>query len=205
MNHLNNPKNWNVLDPFPGKKLYHITPYSSRARALYARKKNKISDGHLNIVGAIGMLEGLEYHYQNYIKIHKSIKHAKKSWEKDKALKHEIVAYLNRLYQFYKFYDSRFVKGKLNGKAKIRHIRDNLMPLRHNYAGHRKLDMEKMQSSEALNLEMLFSAGSQRSIQKNELILVFKNYKKETVTLNLINDHPKVARESYLLISQLLR
>src|SRR4051812_27351373 len=102
-------KDFRFDDPAPGIPLRDITPFSSRALALLVRNREKqiLATGFENIYGAIDMIEGLEYHYQNLITWidHLSTQRfASQETERlRRNLRHEMIAYLNRMGQFYYF------------------------------------------------------------------------------------------------------
>ncbi|RIV68705.1 hypothetical protein [Flagellimonas aequoris] len=95
---------WTVKDRYPDKELEEINPISLRIYSLVARNKTDFEENKnaVEILGALKMIEALDYHYQNYI-----------DCSEDKFLTnriHETVAYLNRLRQFYYFLISKFLK-----------------------------------------------------------------------------------------------
>jgi len=63
-----NLKDWRIEDPYPGTPLDEIDPHSSRAWAALSRSKDNdiVQQGFLNLVGAIDMMRGLEYHHTNF-------------------------------------------------------------------------------------------------------------------------------------------
>lgn len=108
-----------IIDYYPKKSIEEILMYSDKARALYSRNEKKIAKGSLQIIGAIFMLQGLDYHYNSFIKNISEIdskNHTdllnpnKKNFIENSA--HEFIAYLNRLGQFEKFYKSELFKEK---------------------------------------------------------------------------------------------
>lgn len=67
-----NQNSWNYEDAYPNRALEEIHPISQRAKSLYARNKAnpKIEDGFLHISGAINMMDGMEYHIENFRHYH---------------------------------------------------------------------------------------------------------------------------------------
>jgi hypothetical protein len=109
--HMLSIDNYSVRDPYHGEPLQQITRPSSRATSLLARNKQNplLRSGFVNIIGAIEMLAGMEYHNDNFIRICAGLAKGKIRDEQD--LRHEAVAYVNRMGQFYYFAKSKFVKS----------------------------------------------------------------------------------------------
>lgn len=95
---------WTVKDHYPEKSIQDIEPISLRAYSLVSRNSNCLGprDGAINLLGALEMLEALDYHFNNFMELGNS----------DSTInqKHEAVAYLNRLGQLYYFIKSGFTK-----------------------------------------------------------------------------------------------
>src|SRR5689334_15872009 len=102
---------FDVKDPKPESKLEDILPVSIRALSLLARNKTKpiLDTNYVEIVGAIDMLEALDYHFTNFMKATEQLKTNEAI--NPKNLDYEAVAYINRLGQFYYFTESAFVKN----------------------------------------------------------------------------------------------
>lgn len=85
---IRNPKNYYIPDKYPRKELDQILPYSQRAQSLYAKnKENKnLREGYLFISGAISMFEGLEYHFDNFVKLNSKNKHVRDLRETNRDL-----------------------------------------------------------------------------------------------------------------------
>lgn len=212
---INNPKNWNIIDPCPNKELDNIKSFADRAVALYARNKINITNGHLQIIGAIFMLKGLEYHYENFLNINSKIPkitseqftkenlnnfliNREKSLILSQNLAHEACAYLNRLGQFRKFYGSKFAQNN-SPKSLIGEI---LNTFRDNYSAHRKIDNEKYKEQD-LNVEILFSCGSLWDKNGNRMFQG-KNTKGKIINFNLIRDHQNIMKETYNIIGDVI-
>ena len=75
------------IDSFPAKEIHEISPFSERANSFYARHRDDahLVDGYLNIYGAIKMMKGVDYHFDNFYKYSDQAQEA-----------HEAIAYLNR-------------------------------------------------------------------------------------------------------------
>ena len=102
--------NWRVTDPAPGVLLPDIRPVSARAWALFARNREHalLRSDFLRLAGAVDMMHGLDYHYNNFMLITKRLSEGEEG-DLPHHLGHEAVAYVNRLGQFYYFADSSAV------------------------------------------------------------------------------------------------
>ena len=61
-------QNWRLEDLCPSQPLNTITPISLRGWSALVRSKEKtvVKDGFINLVGAIDMMRGLDYHYEHF-------------------------------------------------------------------------------------------------------------------------------------------
>jgi hypothetical protein len=103
-------KYWKLLDPAPNVPICKIPRIADRAIALMARNRDKplLNTGFLHIYGAIEMVAGMEYHYDNFVCL--SRQWASGQQGDELCFRHEAVAYLNRMGQFEKFVRSDFAK-----------------------------------------------------------------------------------------------
>lgn len=153
---------FNITDPHPGERLSDIMPLSARARSWLARVTVGIpEDESIQAVGAITMLEGLDYHYSRYVELvnrlgpYFSCRGAASpansgeivqrlfptapEAEDLNGLDHESVAYLNRLGQFHTF-------AKAHGLASRLLKTHELMVFRNKHTAHRSIDAPKGES-----------------------------------------------------------
>lgn len=153
---------FNITDPHPGERLGDIMPLSARARSWLARVNVGIpEDESIQAVGAITMLEGLDYHYSRFVKLvnrlgpYFSCRGA--AWpansgeavqrlfptateaEDLNGLDHESVAYLNRLGQFHTF-------AKAHGLASRLLKTHELIVFRNKHTAHRSIDAPRGES-----------------------------------------------------------
>jgi len=215
---VNNPDAWHIADPNHGKNLNSIRIFSDRAISLYSRNKTKIITGHHNIMGAVHMLKGLEYHYNNFISIYSTISHPKihKSPTKEQlikmslhlypenkveALKHEAIAYLNRLGQFRVFTRSEFVKGRTKIKMSKR-TGKILNAFRDEYSAHRELDKNKDEFKN-YNLEQHISGGTMWA--NKHLIFQYIETNNNWINFDMIDDHPNIIKEVYMIVSGVIK
>ena len=149
-----------VADPCPGQMLSDITSLSTRARSWLSRVVTRIpEDESIQVVGAIAMLEGLDYHHDEFMKLviqltpyyarilggdtmnqvaeHKTnpFPTAVESKSLD-ALDHEAVAYLNRLGQLHSFAKAKALATRMP-KAR------ELVVFRNKHTAHRSIDAPK--------------------------------------------------------------
>ena len=158
---------FNVADRHRGEKLSSITPLSARARSWLARVTLGIPEGEsIQAVGAVAMLEGLDYHYAQFMELvnrlgpyysrvlglaedlsSQSNQSAPRLFptatetEYLTALDHESVAYLNRLGQFHAYAKTRGLATRL---ATAR----ELMIFRNKHTAHRSIDMPRGESKQ---------------------------------------------------------
>jgi len=134
---------WRVEDPVPGVDLAAIAPISLRALSLLARRTHLVTDrnDHYRLTGVIDIIEGLEYHHSNWLGIVNECRAG--SVYKGAAATHEIIAYFNRLGQFYYFATSSFVSTRApNAVASLQEVL-RLIPFRHKIAAHRSIDQPR--------------------------------------------------------------
>lgn len=139
----------NITDPFPNKALGDIPCLSERIATLICRNKRKIENMHdyASINGANEFVEGLEYHYGNFLAHIQSLGTAE-TLKNDRMLDHEIAAYLHRLGQFRYFAKHHKL---LTYCLKI----EELYLFRKKHIGHRSIDDPQNETKE----EQAWQAG----------------------------------------------
>ncbi|MEP1939488.1 MAG: hypothetical protein ABJK11_08000 [Balneola sp.] len=132
--------NWSIQDPYPSKKLEEVVPISMRIQCLIARNTNHelLKENFISISGAINMISGLEYHYQNFMEIVKLLSKGKNY--KRPYLEHEIIAYINRVGQFYFFATSSLVKKIIPSILTQIPTIEHIYMFRRKHTGHRSID-----------------------------------------------------------------
>jgi len=228
------PKHWRLEDPCPAKPLGQIIPLSLRAWSALVRSKDKtvFERGFLNLVGAVDMMRGLDYHHDNFCAIINAIAEVRLldpvSKQKKLMLIHEAVAYLNRLGQFYHFASSDFVTTAVNNWKSIIPTIIKFKRFRDKHSAHRSLDKPRQDSPHLQQVHAwalsslggcLFSPKPGRSIsiapkdilnaQKmwTDSYLCFQlvgDEDNETLNLSIEREHPVFVREAYDLIFRLL-
>jgi len=224
---------WNLVDANPGKELHVIQPLSARARALLVRNRtspNLKGSGFIIVVGAIEMLEGLEYHHDNIIRIADALASGAPVLGTD--VDHEAVAYINRLGQFFYFAQSEFVRKATHESPILIPTIAKFMIFRNKHSAHRSIDFpqretegEKIAHARALSSMMgtLFSPKPnkpqmrlpdhatelkqfQRDLWKDNY-KTFQTFDSSTGThINFIVEveHPKIVEETYRVLEQLI-
>jgi hypothetical protein len=228
-----NIENFNASDPNDGAELQQIQPLSQRALSLMLRNRAKplLREGFLNIVGAIEMLSGLEYHHDNIVHLSDSL--AAGAAIDETCLYHEAVAYVNRLGQFHYFAKSPLVAKALpNATATIPTI-EKFLPFRMKHAAHRSIDYPRGESEDTQLLQaMSFTRSTGRMMtlkpgasevrlpqggtrdavamaefrrrQWQDSYLTFQLYDEgRNVHIDLVvqREHPQVCSEAYGLLS----
>jgi len=228
--------NFNVADPRPGVALDDIQPASERAFALLIRNRTKplLKEGFVNIVGAIEMLSGLEYHHDNIVRLSERLASGTSLDETD--LNHEAVAYLNRLGQFHYFAKSALASKGLPHATAIIPTVEKYMLFRMKHAAHRSIDRPQGETEDAQILQAISltraagrmmtlkpgatntfpapgaipDAGGMaefRRLQWQSSYLTFQIYDEDGQThINLIieKEHPQICREVYGLLSAIV-
>jgi len=194
---------WTIKDHYPESNLQDIEPISIRAYALVSRNKKDLGtkEGALNLLGALEMLEALDYHFNNFIEHGKG----------DSTInqKHEVVAYLNRLGHLYYFTKSSFTKKFIPDPTALMPKMDELIILRMKNTAHRSLDAPKGEPHEYRIRQAFTFLGATSRKFINDDQFVFPNYNKDTnatewVYFTLATDHPIIMTQSYELIEKII-
>jgi hypothetical protein len=227
--------NYSVFDPNEGVPLQEIARLSMRATSLLVRNKNNplLRTGFVNVIGAIEMLAGMEYHHDNIMRLCSGLATGK--IRDEQGVNHEAVAYINRMGQFYYFAISDFVKMVV-GNA------DTLIPtivkfkvFRMKHAAHRSIDAPRKETddlkwSHARSLAtfdgrfMKLKPGAMFNFPKKikragrswnkfqreqwkHVYIVFQIFDDEVnahVDLTIETDHLSIAAEAYTLLEKII-
>lgn len=161
------------------------------------------------ISSASFIIKGLEYHYSNYIQLDRRYRLLKQE-NNDisyfaanclpliEMMKHEVVAYINRLGQFYYFTISEQNKEILdNPKSFIPKI-TYFMPFRNKYSAHRAVDVLKPndQIEYMRQLDMSFSFVS--TFKGNRLVFhLFLDQTKDDIReFDICSEHDHIISET---------
>lgn len=222
---------WNVPDPAPNVPICQIPRIADRAIALMVRNRSKPlqNTSFLQIFGAVEMVAGMEYHYDNFVRLSKQWASGQQGDEL--CFRHEAAAYLNRMGQFEKFARSAFAK-RVIPCPDIPTI-SGLMVFRNKYSAHRSIDASwkgdtpQSQVSHALSLSVLFGkiftprAGTpdinpgepirtreeliKQTWSSNHLTFqIFDFEKEESINFCLELDHLKVMNEAEVILTALI-
>jgi hypothetical protein len=145
----NSIDDWNIPDVNAAKKLEDILPLSARARSLLVRNRSNPmlkKTGFFNVLGAVEMLEGLEYHHDNIVRITGDL--ANGAQVADSDINHEAVAYINRLGQFYYFAKSDSVRSAIADVTTLIPTISKFMVFRMKHTAHRSIDAPRGESDD---------------------------------------------------------
>jgi hypothetical protein len=156
MMQANDRRNWNFDDPAPGVTLSEIESLAVRAGALIFRSQSPLLNTHfVNINGAVAIFSGIEYHYYNYIGAIRRLKSPPGIGMS--AVRHEAVAWVNRVGQFYYFLKSTLVTNNIPNSTypTINYV----LPFRNKHSAHRSIDAPRTEdtSNAQLILAMMLS------------------------------------------------
>lgn len=148
--------NFPVIDPDPGIPLAQVFPVATRARALVARNKQHalVQSNFWNIWGAVDMIEGLEHHHSSFLatigelSTFETMNFTPAGDGLRRQLHHEVVAYLNRLGQFYSFARSQFVTARIPNVYDLLPTIINFNEMRDKHAAHRSIDAPRRESEQ---------------------------------------------------------
>lgn len=194
-----NPEHWNVKDPHSDEPLEEINPLSARAWSALIRSKDKdvVKDGFMNLVGAVDIMHGLEYHHNRFCTIVNAIADLplldSMSEHNKRYLVHETVAYLNRLGQFNYFSSSTFVKDRITNWTEIVPTIMKFVRFRHKHSAHRSIDKPKEEDNPHLQRVHAWALSS-----IGPLGFAPKPGKKFSLNKDIINNSKKMWTESYV-------
>ncbi|GAB4516639.1 MAG: hypothetical protein Tsb004_26500 [Allomuricauda sp.] len=195
---------WTVRDSYPEKDLDEINPISVRAYSLISRNESLLYEkiGAIELLGVLKMMEGLDYHYGQFLKF--------KNLESNTHRIHEIVAYLNRVGQIYYFLKSDFTKNLIEVEDPL-----NLVPtikeiivFRKKATAHRSIDSPFDETIEYRNRQALAFIGFQTNYFQDFERFILPTEEKGKTKWNYFTpeiDHPKLILEIYRLVEELLR
>ena len=141
-------------DPHEGISLNEIHPLSERAASHIARSRSLpiLKHAFVNIYGAIEMMQGLTYHHARFMSLVESCHTTVPTLQTAGALRHEVVAYLNRLGQFWSFSKSDLVKECCPSPEETLPTLSKLIVFRNKHTAHRSIDSPKAEDSDGLQV-----------------------------------------------------
>jgi hypothetical protein len=227
--------NFRLNDPAPSVPLNDIFPVSFRALALLARNQKRpiLKTGFLNIYGATDMINGLEHHCGNFKQIAQQLitmpMFSDESRMLEKRLRHEAVAYLNRMGQFYYFAKSPFVAKRISDAIKLIPTISKFILFREKHTAHRSIDSPRREDSahqqqlQALGLSSFsplvfhpkdksktltdFRKMTDPKIMYGEFCLGFQMGGKgenEFINFCMEQEHPQISLETFSVIEKLI-
>lgn len=149
-----NIDNSNFKDPHEGIDLDEIHPLSERAASHIARSRNLsiLKHSFVNIHGAVEMMQGLTYHHARFMSLVESCHTTVPTLQTAGALRHEIVAYLNRLGQFWSFSKSDLVKEYCPSTEETLPTISKLIVFKNKHSAHRSIDAPKAKDTDGLQV-----------------------------------------------------
>ena len=149
-----NIDNFNFKDPHDGIPLNEIYPLSERAVSHLARGRNLpiLKYAFVNIYGAIEMMQGLTYHHARFMSLVESCYTTAPTIQTACSLRHEVVAYVNRLGQFWSFSNSDLVKQDCPSTEKTLPTISKLIVFRNKHSAHRSIDKPKPEDTDGLQV-----------------------------------------------------
>lgn len=220
MEGLNNRRNWNIADPNEGISLESIQPLSSRAESLIARSTSSLLREHfIQIHGVASILSGLTYHHDRFALLRAALK--PRFGNDYGPIRHEAVAWVNRVGQLYYFVNSQLVRSRLGGVS-IPTV-ENVMPFRHKHTAHRSFDAPRDEDSagtKVLHAMSMSDTGgilwtpksmgtkpgdiSTPPVDTHYLSFQIRGKDNRVHNFALERDHPLVLGEGYDVLSRLL-
>ncbi|TDE48996.1 hypothetical protein [Flavobacterium sp. GT3P67] len=154
-----------------------------------------------NIIQAKYMVDGLTYHFSNIEGLYSSFKKSNSEYlidceEITRAIKHEVVAYLNRLGQFYSFAKSQRVKNIFPNPLSELDFISKIIVFRMKQTAHRASD-DPRNDDKNYNIEALdqrFSYGTM-TINNTVIFDIYLTEKRESISFEPIKEHNKVIQE----------
>ena len=149
-----NIDNINFKDPNEGIPLNEILPLSERAVSHIARSRHLpiLKNSFVNIFGAVEMMQGLTYHHAHFMSLVKSCHTTAPTIQTSEAFRHEVVAYLNRLGQFWSFSKSDLIKKCCASPEVALPTFNKLIVFRHKHTAHRSIDQPKTEDDDDLQV-----------------------------------------------------
>jgi hypothetical protein len=228
-----------IKDPDPSVPISEIFPIAKRTMVLLLRNHHKqiVETNFLNVYGAVDMIGGLEYHHANFmVLVEKLSEISIMSDDKDSErlillqnLRHEAVAYLNRIGQYYHFANSRFVKQHISNSIEFIPTIIKLKFFRDKHASHRSIDDPRNEDDPHAQMIQAWGLSSVSALQYSakdpskalrtmgdmfdskklwlDAYVCFQmrgRGKNEFIDFSVEREHPKVLIEAFSLIETLI-
>jgi hypothetical protein len=157
------------------------------------------------------MTDGLQYHFSNYCKLNESLVHYDPNTDKHhledaqtiNKMKHEVIAYFNRMGQFYYFAISNTVKEIIPSAKEMMPTIIHFMPFRHKQSAHRATDQPKNEKKEYMEqLNRLFSY-QYLLVGKRLWFQILSDNKEDRRDFDLIEEHHKILLEAKAILTSI--
>jgi len=165
--------------------------------------------------GTESIIDGLHYHFENYRILNQSIsrttnKHlhtTPEEWSKNEMvvnkMKHEMIAYFNRLGMFYYFATSVPVKAKIPNPETFIPTIKKFLPFRLKYTAHRAIDRPRDENPTYMNqLNRLFSTQA-IFVCGNLVFQMINDSPEKNLHFDLLEEHPKIEQEALHFLEEL--
>lgn len=145
---------FNIKDPHENVPLDELFPLSERAFSHLIRSGHLpvLKESFVNIFGAIEMMHGLTYHHARFMNLINDCHMQPPTGEVSRNLRHEAVAYVNRLGQFWAFAQSTLIKNHCPSPEDILPTISSLIVFRNKHAAHRSIDNPKKEDEDDLQI-----------------------------------------------------
>ncbi len=170
-------------------------------------------------VGIGQILKGLEYHFNRYKQFSEklyNIDYSNKLTSKKRKsqrihnhiiysdMNHEVIAYLNRMGQFYYFANSYEVGEKIKNVEELIPTIVKFIDFRHKQSAHRGTDKQRDGDNSFIMLQFnkVFSGDMVVRIEQNVVYQLFSGTT-NSLQLDLLKEHSKIISEAEELLSKI--
>jgi hypothetical protein len=193
---VDDPNNWSIEDLHSSRSVDDILPIHERVMSIYARSSNKdaLAIRPLNIFSLAFIMEGLEYHRDNFanltapIKRDSAIPRPRKEQDAINKAKHEAAAYINVVGQAFAWVRSVGDNADAPTMEKI------YKTFRSKHTAHRSVDARRGETPEELELHLFVFQGLLLNAN-SEVIFQIQHPVGNSTELNLLQDHQKIVDE----------
>ena len=146
----NNIDSYHFNDRYSKFALSEIPNGISKIQSLIVRRKSHelVANHFYTLAGALEMLIGMCYHYQNVLKL--KVELGIELFPDSRIMEniqHESIAYLNRVGQFYHFATSKIISARIADINVIAPTLCNAIVFRNKHAAHRSIDKPRNQDT----------------------------------------------------------
>lgn len=161
--------------------------------------------------GASQIVNGLKYHHKNYENYCSALVYDERARHKFftensitiENMKNELIAYFNRLGQFYYFANNKIIREKNGRPRKTIPTIVYFLPFRHKYSAHRAIDMPRGENPIYMNqLNRIFSTQT-TFLDKKMIVQIIDDNPKNSRHFDLLEENEKIINEAKKLLSKL--